>query len=80
MGKMMTVIEKLVHTHTNLFEELHHVLAVVPLWGVQGVEVVHVGAQLLHSTCSEGVTGRNEHSEVVLHQPECDLLGVEGRQ
>ena len=57
----------------HLFVEVHHGLSPVPLGGVEGVDVVGVGPQLLHGPGTEGVTSGDQNSEVVLHQPKSHL-------
>lgn len=63
----------------HLFKELHHDLAAVPLWRMESVEVVHMGAELLHGTGTEGVTCCNQHTELILHQPEGYLVKGKAR-
>ncbi|RUS77230.1 hypothetical protein EGW08_015005, partial [Elysia chlorotica] len=53
--------------------ELDHLSALVSRGGVQGVELAHVGPQLLHRARAESVAGRDQHAEPVLHQPEANL-------
>ncbi|MPC18288.1 hypothetical protein E2C01_011167 [Portunus trituberculatus] len=72
-----TGFNRLKEQNKHLFKELHHNLAIVLLWWVESIEVVHVSAELLHSASTESVTCCNQHTEVILHQPECNL--VEGK-
>lgn len=56
-----------------LLVELHHGAPAVALRRVQRVEAARVGAQLLHRSRTERVTGGNEDAEAVLDEPERDL-------
>lgn len=58
-----------------LFKELDHDLAIMLFWWVEGIKMVHVCAQLFNSTSSEGVTGSNQDTKLILHKPECYLMG-----
>ena len=57
-----------------LFVEIHCRDAVVFLGWVKGVEVAHVGTQLLHGAGTERVTRRDQHAEPILDQPETYLI------
>jgi len=57
----------------SFFIELDHLLSVVAVGRVEGVEVAHVRSQLLDGAGSERVARGDQHSEVVLDQPEADL-------
>ena len=47
--------------------ELHHLHTIVILWGVEGIQLASVCAQLLNSPCTECVASSNEHAEAILN-------------
>lgn len=57
-----------------LFKKLDHDLAIMLFCWVESIKMVHVSTQLLHGTSSEGVTGSNQHTKLILHKPECYLM------
>lgn len=62
-----------------LLVELNHGTAPVLLRRVQGVQATSVSSQLLYSSSTERITGRNEDTEPIFYQPERNLReGVEG--
>ena len=48
-------------------------LTTMALRGVQCIQFTHMGTQLLHCTGTECVTGCNQHTESIFHQPKTDL-------
>ena len=57
----------------SLLIQTHHLLSVVCLRWVQGIQFLAVSAQLFDGSSTECVAGSHKNTQIVFNQPETDL-------